>query len=352
MACVPAQASPLVIRAGRLAAQRLREGWDWNLFDVMLGASAGPRWLVLSAIDQILPGLLARDRVRPLHLLGSSSGAWRFVSYCHEQPHRSIAHLEQAYIDADWTHNRPLPERASSADSILQRYLRGRESEVFNHDSFRLHVITSLCRGPLRSERWIPQIAGLLLAAALFGWWRKGLGLLAQRALFSDPRSPLPAQLDDITSHRWPLHKDNLGRVILASGAIPLLLPGQYEVPDGPRGGCLRDGGLLDYHLDCISLTNPGLILYPHFCDRLIGGWWESVHPTRSLPPQVHDRLVLVHPTPAWVASLPGGKVPGTADAQRYGEAERRRRWIESTRRGQELGAALANLERLPIEPL
>lgn len=46
---------------------------------VMVGASGGPKWLCLAALDEYLFGEFFAGRNQPLDLLGSSSGAWRFA---------------------------------------------------------------------------------------------------------------------------------------------------------------------------------------------------------------------------------------------------------------------------------
>ena len=330
---------PLVIRAGPEARRRLSEGWNWSLFDVLVGASAGPRWLVLGELDRILIGLLqATPRTSPIHLLGSSSGSWRFLAYCQRDPLQSIRTLEDAYIEADWTHNRPLDERGRTALKILDAIAP--DGTELEQDRFRLHIVTARCRSILASENYYLQFLGILLAAGLTAWNRSRLGWLVSRALFSDPRDPLPARLEDIATRRWPLRKDNLRQVLLASGAIPLVLPGVRDIPGGPTG-CLRDGGLVDYHFDQFQLDTNGLILYPHFHHHLQPSWLEHRHPRSRVNQDVVDRMVVLHPDPRWIASLPTGALPDRQDAYRCDETERIRRWREAVRRSQELAQAL-----------
>ena len=57
----------LTIRAGRVALAHLRErGWDPDAFSTLLGASGGPKWLVLSQIDRVLAGQFIAPRRSPL----------------------------------------------------------------------------------------------------------------------------------------------------------------------------------------------------------------------------------------------------------------------------------------------
>lgn len=341
---------PLVIRAGPLAQDVLAQGWDWSQFEVVVAASGGPKWLILSALDRHLVELLQGPR--PIHLLGSSSGAWRFAAYCQQRPQQALARLEEAYIEADWNHHRPLDQRGQTAVDLLAAFAAGSAPEVLEQDRFRLHVVTALCKSILAYDHPIPQHLGLLGAALLTSWSRRAVGHLVERALFSDPRGQLPSPLDDLTSHVWPLTRDNFEAALLASGAIPTVLPGIRAIPQGPPG-CLRDGGLVDYHFDQFCLRPQGLILYPHFAPRLMPSWLEHFH--RNPPQNLHnwDRMVLIHPDPEWVNSLPGGKIPDRIDALRMSQEQRKQIWHEGARRGQELAEALDRAVKSgPILPL
>lgn len=325
--------TPWIVRAGPTAYSRLRErGWRWEDFSVMLGASGGPRWLVLSALDRHLAALLSQ-RSSPIHLLGSSSGAYRFSAYIQDDPQTALQALEEAYIDADWSPARPLSLIRQTAAGIVGSFLRRRPLQ---HPVYRLHIITSLCRGWLAREHRIPQTLALLAACVLAALGRRHLKHLVRRVLFSDPRDPLPSRLEDMASLRASLTESNHFEAILASGAIPLLIPGEKFVAGAPPG-CLRDGGLVDYHFDQLHLEMDGLVLFPHFAPTLQPGWLERYGPRRAVPASVLDRMVLLCPTPEFTATLPGGKIPDRDDAGHLGQRERRRMWREAARRGQEL---------------
>jgi hypothetical protein len=315
------------VQAGPSAFRRLREqGWQWDLFDVLLGASGGPKWLVLSALDQWLCQELAQ-RDRPLHLLGSSSGAYRFAAYVQDQPGQAVTALRDAYVAADWRAQRSLPELRGSALSIVDAYLKGPAPE---HPTYRLHISTSWCKGLAASDRPWLQLPALLLAALCVIFNRRWLSPVVSRVLFSDPRDALPSRLADLTTHQLPLQ--DLRAAVLASGAIPLVLPGE------PHSlGVLRDGGLVDYHFDKLELEGDGLILYPHFSNRLEPGWLERFGRPAPVSQRILDRMVLISPHPDWVATLPDGRIPCRTDSARFGESVRQRRWQECCQRSQEL---------------
>jgi hypothetical protein len=131
----------------------------------------------------------------------------------------------------------------------------------------------------------------------------------------------------------------NLERVLAASAAVPLLVPG-VTVPGGPAG-IHRDAALLDYH-PVLSLPRArGLVLYPHFFEHFTPGWFDRRLPHRRLRGDGFDRTVVLAPSASFVARLPGGRMPSRRDAKRFAAAERRRRWRAVHRLGAELGEAL-----------
>jgi hypothetical protein len=319
-----------------VAAQRLRtQGFDLNLFDVAVGASGGPKWLVLSALDRLLCELL-QSRSAPIHLLGSSSGAWRFAGYCQPDSHRALSLLEEAYIEADWSVARPLAQRSQTALQILEAFLPPAHTIEIEPNKFFPHFIAAECQGLLASESTPIQMAGLLLALAVHSLkGRRALYPWVSRSLFSDPRCALPSPLNDIESKRQALTEQNYRQVLLASGSIPLVLPAIRDIAGA--SGVFRDGGLVDYHFDQLPIHSDGLILMPHFLAEQQLGWLERLVPSSVLPNPNLERLVIVCPTEAWVRSLPSGKLPDREDARQLTPELRRYHWHQSALRGQEL---------------
>jgi hypothetical protein len=73
------------------------------------------------------------------------------------------------------------------------------------------------------------------------------------------------------------------------------------------------------------------LVFYPHFNDYVTPGWLDKHLPWRKAPrghPWLEDML-LVAPSPAFLARLPDGKLPERQDFYRYGpdHAARIRAW-------------------------
>jgi hypothetical protein len=122
-----------------------------------------------------------------------------------------------------------------------------------------------------------------------------------------------------------------------------------------PLGGTFWDGGILDYHPD-LDFGPPndgaagGLVVYPHFYAHVVPGWFDRPLARRRITAAAHSpnlrRALLLAPSDAFVASLPGGKIPDRQDFYALDDAERVRRWQRvvdaSARLGDELGDLVA----------
>ena len=102
----------------------------------------------------------------------------------------------------------------------------------------------------------------------------------------------------------------------------------------GAPPGLYWDGALVDYHLLLpYQRQRPAerIVFYPHFNDFVTPGWLDKHLPWRRSP-RAHpwlDDMLLVAPSPAFLATLPHGKLPDRQDFYRYGpdHAGRIRAW-------------------------
>ncbi|OZB03748.1 MAG: alpha/beta hydrolase, partial [Idiomarina sp. 34-48-12] len=77
----------LTIKAGRDAWLHIQDnGLSADDIGLLLGASGGPKWFVLQGIDRYLFGEFFEQRTKPLDMLGTSAGAWRFASLGQADP--------------------------------------------------------------------------------------------------------------------------------------------------------------------------------------------------------------------------------------------------------------------------
>src|SRR5690606_19639078 len=120
----------------------------------------------------------------------------------------------------------------------------------------------------------------------------------------------------DFPSRQIPMQPDNLRAALLASGSIPLVMEGVRDIP-GVGPGTYRDGGLLDYHLD-LPYQEPGLVLYPHFTNRVIPGWFDKSMPWRQAQSETPSRVLMLTPSSTYLAHLPPRKLPDRTNFKRY----------------------------------
>ena len=336
MPAAASSTSSLRFIAGRRMAARLqRDGWSVDHFDLMLGASGGPKWLVLYGLDVALAPMLARRR-EPLALLGSSIGAWRQACYAQDDPVAAFGRFRAAYLEA--------PEddgRMPDFDAMFRRYLdrvlgAGGAAEVVHGRRFVQHIVTARQARQVASmvRAFAPPVARNLLS-------RRWLGSRAlQRAVFSTD----PDGLESISGPRWrvgrrvQLTTANLPAALLATAAVPGLLQA-VRVPGDDAGHV--DGGLFDYHFHPGELRRGLAIVYPHFYPHLVPGWFDRFT-RRRVPPAALDNTLLIAPSAAFVSSLPGGRIPDRRDAQRLTPAELLRNWSTVFERSVELGEVFA----------
>jgi RNase P/RNase MRP subunit POP5 len=323
-------ASLLTLRGGPAAITHLRDHGVLRAdqVDVVPGASGGAKWLGIGGLDRYLFGqFLAQPRSRPLHLIGSSIGSWRMACLAQRDPVAALARGHEAYI----THQRysPKPD-AQEVTEVLTRaldYLLGEHgvAEILSHPTCRLHVITAESRGLAASERRAVLATAMAMAAAANLVSRRSLALQLRRTIFHSAGDESPfLHLRDLPTVHRRLTPTNLRAALLASGSIPLLMEG-VRVPGAP--GLHWDGGVTDYHLDLDYGPGPGLVLYAHFYDHVIPGWFDKSLPWRRAGAANFSRTLLIAPSPRFLASLPGGRIPDRRDFFDFTEAERMRRW-------------------------
>jgi hypothetical protein len=374
-------APSLALRAGPDALRHVRErGLRAADVDVLPGASGGAKWLVLGGLDRFLFGTFFRGpRRRPLHAIGSSIGSWRMACLAQRDPAAALARGHHAYIHRQrYSSRRAGPAEVSAVLGACLDELLGPTGvdEILAHPWARLHVITAEARGAAASARRGVLTAALALAAAGNVVSRRTLALQLTRCVFHSAGDATPfAHLRDLPTVHRPLTRDNLRAALRASGAIPLLMEG-VRVPGAP--GLHWDGGVLDYHLDLdfagasaggallggvaggAGAADPGaadpgaadapggLVLYPHFYAHLVPGYFDKGLRWRRARGPRHAasfrRALLVAPSDAFVASLPGGKIPDRQDYYALDEAERRRRWQAALDASRRLGDEFAEL--------
>lgn len=339
----PMTESPLQIRAGSFALDQIRNnGLSPEDITVLAGAAGGPKALGLQGLDLALFGdWLGRGQRTPRSLIGASIGSWRFASVCLPDPAAAIRWLGELYTTQRFPKGITIAEISRRCVRMLDDLIGDQAQTILGNPDYRLNILIARSKGWTARDERLPLSLGLAGVVSANLLHRRLLGRFFERVVAHDPRLPPPLHpLQDLPSHSMALSTANLKPVLLASGSIPMLMNAVAEIPGAPEGR-YRDGGLTDYHLD-LPYLDDGLVLFPHFTDRIIPGWFDKGVPWRRHNPQWLKRVLMVSPSTAYLRRLPHDKLPDRKDFNRYmgDDPGRERYWrkamAESVRLGDE----------------
>ena len=314
--------------AGKNAYAKIKDsGLTPDDVKVVAGAAGGPKWLILANLDRALFGHWFAGRQAPLFLIGSSIGSWRFAAVSQKNPNAAIDRLQEVYINQTYE-TKPTPADVSrESKKILNRMLTiDGESAVLSHPYLRLNIMSVRSKGLNGQDKKISLLPGLMLAAIGNTVSRKFLKLFFERTLFHDSRDLPPFyNMNEFPIHRVGLTEKNLKPALMASGAIPLVMAGVQNIPGAPDG-VYRDGGVIDYHLDIPFLNNNnGIVLYPHFTNRIIPGWLDKQIPWRRPNMNHMDNVLLLTPSREFLDHLPHKKIPDRNDFYKFKQQDKER---------------------------
>jgi len=346
----------LQFHAGTKALARIRaEGLRACDIAVIPAAAGGPKGLIFQALDQWLFGAWLPGAPRERILIGSSIGAWRMAAACAPDPAAAFARLGRLYAGQRYHSKKPTQADIDAVvRHLLHAFVQGHEEAILRHPHHRLHVVAARGRGALaapahRRAEW----TGFAVAALRNAAGRAGLRHVLERVILADARAAtgwIDGGFDRFTTHVAALTPANLQAALLASGTLPILMQSVTGIAGAPRGH-YWDGGLIDYHLalpyDRVTAAGD-IVLYPHFNEHIVPGWLDKAMPWRRAArgPQRAwlDNVLIVSPTPAFLATLPRAKLPDRSDFQHYGldHDARVRAWGHAIGEGARLQDALA----------
>ena len=336
----------LSVYMGSEAAKTIGErGWQSGPFSTLIGASGGPKWLILSELDKVLGQALLLGRSEPMTLLGSSIGTWRHACLSLNDPGAAISRLQQAYQYQEYSCARPSPIEVSEVAERMLREALGPEGahQIAAHPTLRNAIVTARAKGLARGESGWRLGMGMATATLGNAISRKGLEVLFDRVAFCHGELRALPFADGFNTQLTAINELNLIPALKASGAIPFLMQCEPSIP-GASGGPFWDGGIIDYHFTLKANQTPGLVLYPHFRDRLTPGWFDKLLRWRTPQRSVIDQLVLMCPSDAFLAQLPHGKIPDRGDFRVMSPSERVAYWETCVRESERLAEALHDL--------
>ena len=335
-----------VLRAGPLARQQIAaDGLTPDSLAAFGAPAGGPKFLIITGLDSFLFGDWLSRRRMPLPAFGSSIGAFRLVAGAHRDPKAAFDRLIRSYSAQRYESKPDAREVTRQVDTILHAMLDPADLDhVLSHPWLQLNLITTRCRGLAASRHTGAQMAGFALAFLSNLRHRDHMASRFERSVFHTGPMPLLTPRDAFRTHVHTLTRDNLASVTLASGTIPLLMETVRDIPGSPPGAHI-DGGMIDYHMDLpLDGQHDGIVFVPHYEQRVVPGWFDKGLKRRR--PRHGDRLLVLSPAPALVASLPGGKIPCRQDFKRYHQRDREREaaWATARAASEEIAKEFADL--------
>jgi hypothetical protein len=312
-----------IVRAGPRALRHLLDrGLHPGDIACIPAAAGGPKGLALLPFDRLLVrhGWLPEDRA--VEFIGASVGAWRMAALAQDNPLAALDRVQHAYVHEQCYDARPTPPEISAVCRRIASAARG-GGELHWRPGVTLSIVTSRARGPLQGRESKRAFARAVLSNAVA---RSRLAGYLERVVFQAGPGPSVFDgdaFDEFGLVRVGLDPTNAEDALLASGTIPLLASPVRDIAGAPPG-LYWDGALVDYHLLLPYARRPTagrIVFYPHFNDFVTPGWLDKHLPWRRSP-RAHawlDDILLVAPAPAFLATLPNGKLPDRRDFHRYG---------------------------------
>lgn len=330
------------IKAGKFAYDIIKDGgFDFDRVTTYVGPAVGPRWLVASGFDLTLLQNEILGKSNPVLLAGSSAGAWRFAAWPQPEPVKSYRKLMDAYISMRYNRADTPVTIQQSIHNIINSYLED-DAIPFALASkrYRLAIATARAKHIFASDGWLQQHIGLG-AAFLFNFinhsWLKGF--VQQVIFYTGPRPPHFCLRNGFNGQNIPLNEANFKYAVLASGAIPLVIPGIKNIYGAPNG-VYRDGGIIDYHLNQkYAAKNEDITLLFHHQERVIPSWMDKRLTYRRPPYNALENVLMIHPSENLIRKFPGGKIPDRKDFKTFVDDPETR--IKNWRRVVELCAPL-----------
>lgn len=337
----------LKIYAGSHALQHIQaNGLAANDIKMMLAASGGPKWFANYAMDKYLLGEWFKNRTEPLHLLGTSAGAFRMACYAQKDPLAAIERFLEAYLSQQYS-LKPSPQEISDALEYMVGEILQEQgaAEILANPVMKFNTLVARCKGLAAKHEKTSQSVGMLGALLANAVSPAAMGGLVERVLFHTSDELPISYYPNLPVYKVALTEQNIAPTIRATGSIPVVIKGVNNIPDAPAG-MYRDGGVTDYQFDLPCKPKDGLVLYPHYsANPPKGGWFDKALKWRKAKRSNYSHTIILAPSNAFAYSLPGGKIPERQDFYDITDYPTRRwHWEKSLGQMQQLGDELAEI--------
>ena len=329
------------IYAGEKAAEIIRSrGLNENEIKAIVGASGGPKFLVLNGIDKAILNTWFKKRTDPLFFIGSSIGSWRGAAFASKNPIDTLTKFTESYLKQRYSSKPTRKEVTDESMRILNDFLKDENIDfILNRSKINLNIISAQCRGISSIESNAALALSFFPAILVNLISRKLLLKIYTRTLFHDSRNTPPFVNSFKNENIVKLSVENLKQALLSSGSIPFVMEGIKNIPGAPQG-TYRDGGLTDYHINLDFGVKDGIVLFPHFSSRVIPGWLDKSISWRKPDKEYFSNTVLVAPSRKFIEGLPLGKIPDRTDFKTFfgRDSERLAYWNEVIKKSSIVG--------------
>lgn len=349
---------PLNVYAGEEALSHIRQnGLAASDIKALLGASSGPKWIVLHGIDRFLQTKFFNAGETDIELMGTSAGAWRMACYAHQDTDKAYQALTDAYIEQRYSEKPSGREIYEGCRGVIRQFLgEGGGKSVLNTQGRHFNTIVTQCHGLSSKDSKQLKTLGFGLAAVNNRFSRKTLAWQFTRVMMNDPRSTLFKQkLKDLPTRYVDLNAENLEDSLLATGSIPIII-------DGVKGlageGVYQDGGITDYAFDLPLHPQDGFVLFPHFSKIPVPGWFDKgwinqYKPWRKPSKENYSRTIMLVPSDNFIESLPYSKIPDRHDFLKMDDQQRISYWRAVVDKAEKITEDLTTIDWASrVEPL
>ncbi len=336
--------------AGKTARKRIEDqGLTPDLVRLVLGASGGPKWLILQELDQYIFGHWLPQNSHKIDLIGSSIGAWRMACAAHPEPDKMCQHFKEIYFATTYEDGLSILELTQSFYGFLHKIFSDNDKKrITSNPKRNLHIVSVKGKGLAAAKNPYIETLGIAIAAARNFQSRENLIKYYQRVvLHSHADIALSDQWADYDRINSRLTWDVFADALMASGSIPFVSDAVRNL-GGLGNGIFRDGGIIDYHFDSPFRLEEGIILYPHFYSHIVPGWFDKSRKTRRAKGETFDHMLMLAPSDACVASLPYGKIPDRKNFRDMDDATRIKYWQKVVAHSQRLAEEFQSLVDQP----
>ncbi len=331
--------------AGKSAYEKIENnGLTPALIRGVIGASGGPKWLVLRGLDGYIFGKWLPQAKQTFDLIGSSIGAWRMTLAALKDPSQAFDRFEEIYFDYRYEQSET-PAKVTALSYEMLEYILPADKcvEALSNPRRNLNIVAVRCKAGTGSSNIVPLVGATLLAATLNGISRSSLSMFYDRVILHSFEHGTQA-LQDFNRSDIHLRPDRLHAALLASGSIPFVTEAIKDLGGPDKNSVYRDGGVIDYHFDEDWQTGDGIMLYPHFYDHLVPGWFDKSLPWRRTPSNLLDNILLACPAKGYVDTSLGGKIPDRSNFRAMENDVRLAFWRKTVDEGKRLADEFAEL--------